>query len=61
MSTNLRAINYYKKNGFKIILKIPLIKKKLKNKTLLLESSYKKISENVKGIFLFNEVSRVEN
>ncbi len=28
MSNNLRAIKYYKKNGFKIVSKIPLIKKK---------------------------------
>ena len=35
------------------LYKNSLIKKKLKNKTLLLESSYKKISENVKGIFFY--------
>ena len=53
MSNNLRAIKYYKKNGFKIVSKIPLIKKKLKNKTVFLERSPLKISDSIKNTFFY--------
>ena len=53
MSNNLRAIKYYKKNGFKIVSKIPLIKKKLKNKIVFLESTPLKISDRIKNTFFY--------
>ena len=53
MNTNIRAIKFYKKNGFHFLLKIPLIKKKFKNKTIFMESYPRKISENIKNTFFY--------
>ena len=53
MNNNFRAIKFYKKNGFKSICKIPLIEKKLKNKTVFIENSSKKISDYVINNFFY--------
>ena len=52
MNNNIRAIKFYKKNHFKQIRKIPLTKKKIKNKIIYQEENEVELLKKNKNFFL---------